>query len=79
MAACLLFIQHSAAQAGSDADDAVELMTADELAPLRGDVHLVLCRNDVGRGAMSAILVKEQPNDFMPTGKDCLAEAQRAS
>ena len=74
-----LFVKYTAAQARSNADDTIELMVADELAPLTGDVQLVLCAYNVGRGAMYAVLIEEDPNDFMPTCDGCFAEPQCAS
>ncbi len=74
-----LFVQHATAQAGGDADDTIESVTTDELTPLLRDIQFVLRRHGIRRGAMHAVLIEEKPDDFVPAGKHCLAEAQRAA
>ncbi len=49
------------------------------LAPGGGQVELVPAAHDVGRGAVHAVLVEEQADDFVPAGQRGFAEAQRAA
>lgn len=74
-----LLVQYTTTKASGDADHAIELMTMDELTPLLRDVQFVLRGHGVRRSAVYAVLVEEQPDDFVSAGKHGLAEAQRAS
>jgi len=78
VASGLLLIQHTAAQAGCDTDNAIEAVSLDELAPLPGDIEFILRGHDIARRAVDAILVQEQPDDLMPTGKHRFGKAQGA-
>lgn len=78
MALGFLLVQYAPAQARGDTDDAVQRVTANETLPFTGQIELILCRHDIGRGAVYAILVEKQSGDFMPTGKDSLGETQGA-
>lgn len=72
-------IQHTATQAGRDADHAIQLVGGDEAAPLRRDIQFVLGRDDVRRGAVYAVLVEEQATDLMAASQRGFGEAQRAT
>lgn len=72
-------IQYTTTQACGDADHAVQLVGADETAPFGRHVQFVLCRDDVRRRAVHAILIEEQPDDFMSAGKRGFGKAQRTT
>ena len=42
-------------------------------------VQFVLCRHDVRRSAVHAILIEKQPDDFMPASEHGFGKAQRAA
>ncbi|MNW04659.1 hypothetical protein D3C71_2007770 [compost metagenome] len=54
-------------------------MVADEGAPLRGDVLLVLGCDNVAGGVVDAVLIKKQSHDLMPAGQRCLGKQQGAA
>lgn len=71
-----LLIQHAAAQAGSDANHAIQPVVSYEASPLFADIKLILRSDDVGRSAMHAVLIEEQPDDIMSARQRCFRKAQ---
>src|SRR5690606_6027938 len=57
----------------------VQLVLAHELTPFGGEVRLVLGGDDIDGGAMYAVLIEEQTDDFMASGQARFGKAQGAA
>lgn len=71
-----LSIEYATAQGGGDAYHAVELMLADKLTPLAGNVLLILGRNDVIGRAVHAILIKNSRTISCPPASAAWANSK---